>query len=59
MKKLEKQLIEIGYELVDEQPPFKIYEIHKKRIIYHYPSGKIWGSFRLNFYKNEKEEKCQ
>ena len=37
-----------GYKLSEEQGPFRIYEKHRKRIIYHTPSGEVWGSFIIN-----------
>ena len=56
MKQLEERIKRRGYELVDETPPFRIYEKHRKRIIYHTPSDKIWGHFVIkNMDKDEYE----
>jgi hypothetical protein len=46
-KTIEEILKERGYKLVDTIPPFKIYDKHKKRFVYHAPSDKVWGYFDL------------
>lgn len=45
--RVEKLIKGKGYELVGETPPFRLYEKHGKRIVYHTPSDKIWGKFDL------------
>lgn len=42
MTRIEDLIKGKGYKLVDEQPPFRIYEKHKKYIVYHISSDKIW-----------------
>lgn len=54
--KLEELLEGKGYKVVDETPPFKIYEKHNKRIVYHTSSGKIWGKFILNTSERRYED---
>ena len=58
--KIEEHIKERGYKMIDEQPPFRIYEKHHKRIIYHVSSCSIWGEFRfVNFevIRNDEEDK--
>jgi len=56
MTNLEQQLKERGYKLVDEQQPFRIYEKHTKRLIYHIGSGKVWGGYRVKINQDTDED---
>lgn len=47
----EEEIKARGYEIVDEQPPFRIYEKHRKRIVYHVPSARIWNEVDLNLFR--------
>ncbi|RPJ79216.1 MAG: hypothetical protein EHM20_02040 [Alphaproteobacteria bacterium] len=51
----EERLKAKGYELVEEMPPFRIYEKNERRVIYHSPSAKIWGVFRVGYFKEDGE----
>jgi hypothetical protein len=51
--KIEEKLEGKGYRLIDETPPFRTYEKHKKRIIYHISAGKVLDSFRVGFFDED------
>lgn len=53
---LEKELESKGYKVVDETPPFKLYEKKGRRLVYHIPSGKIWGKFDFNTGERRSEK---
>lgn len=61
MTRIEDRLKEQGYVLIDETAPFRIYERNKERLVFHYPSDKVWGKFDLenplNNAKGLKKEK--